>query len=298
MLELARTVRLAITACTPQDTAGTAVAITELHVKDGGDPRPSDPGGRFKPGLAGAPALGLGAIGEFEVVCRGEPDRTGYLIDITTIDRAVRSVFPPLVRDALRAEALTGTPFDPGELLRSGAIAIRALLPAPLAALTYRASPFRSIGLDWRPTLSSLIPAMPSSTPALTILTETFEFAASHRLHLPELTDAENLATFGKCNNPNGHGHNYRIEVGVAVGDDAPMSFDAIGAIVDAEIMRRFDHKHLNLDCPEFATINPSVENIARVCHGLLVAPIAARGGALHFVRVWETEKTSCRYPA
>ena len=67
---------------------------------------------------------------------------------------------------------------------------------------------------------------------------------------------------------------------------------------LDDAVIDRFDHKHLNADCPEFATLNPSVENIARVCHDLLEPRFADSGAALAHVEVWETPKTSARYPA
>jgi len=69
-------------------------------------------------------------------------------------------------------------------------------------------------------------------------------------------------------------------------------------AIALREVIDRFAHRHLNADCPEFASLNPSVENIARVCHGLLEGPVRAGGAALHRVTVWETEKTSATFPA
>ena len=133
------------------------------------------------------------------------------------------------------------------------------------------------------------------------IVTESFEFSASHRLHCPDLTDEENRALFGKCNHPNGHGHNYRIAVSVRVGAGPgarPFATAALEAAVQAAVIDRFDHRHLNIDCPEFAQLNPSVEHIAMVCHGLLEPAIAAAGAALHRVTVWETEKTSATYPA
>jgi 6-pyruvoyltetrahydropterin/6-carboxytetrahydropterin synthase len=133
------------------------------------------------------------------------------------------------------------------------------------------------------------------------IMTEQFEFSAAHRLHCPELSDDENRRTFGKCNHPSGHGHNYRIAVAVRVrtGAGAPaLTTGALEGIVSRTVLDRFDHRHLNVDCPEFAELNPSVENIAQVCHHLLSDEIAAAGAALDHVTVWETEKTSATYPA
>lgn len=243
-------------------------------------------------------AEGLAPAVEVEVECIGTPEATGYLVDITVIDRGVRDLIAPILRTALQAE-LGGAPSDLRSVLQACAAALAPALPAALSALTYRPSPFRSAMLE----LGAAPTHLPEGSPPMPdafVLTETFEFAASHRLHLPGVSADENRALFGKCNNPNGHGHNYRIEVAVEMAAEGKrrLDFGAIEGIVQREVMARFDHKHLNLDCPEFAALNPSVENIAMVCHGLLAPRFAEAGGALRFVRVWETEKTSCRYPA
>ena len=240
-------------------------------------------------GLLGSWADGLGAISEFEVTCRGEPAASGYLVDITLVDRAIRDIVGPRIRERLRAEVSTGRATNLPRFLRECAVDLRAALTAPLVRFSYRPSPFRSITLDL---LDSPMNAIQ--------LTETFEFAAAHRLHLSDRSDAENSALFGKCGNAKGHGHNYRIEVAVSHAncDDSRSGFPVLEAIVQREIMARFDHKNLNLDCSEFATRNPSVENIAFICHQLLESAFAATELTLKFVRVWETEKTSCRYPA
>jgi 6-pyruvoyltetrahydropterin/6-carboxytetrahydropterin synthase len=268
-------------------------------------PAPAESGPRAGNGLASvAPASGLAPTVEIEAECIGEVSASGYLIDITVIDRAVREHLSPILLAALRAE-LDGTPTDLHALLRRCASTLAPALPARLSMLAYRSSPFRTAALepaaDETPNAKGLQPMKDAF-----VLSETFEFAASHRLHLPGATDAENRAMFGKCNNPNGHGHNYRIEVSVEVAGAAEVAgkargevdFAAIERIVQSEIMARFDHKHLNLDCPEFANLNPSVEHIAMVCHGLLAPRFAEAGASLRSVRVWETEKTSCRYPA
>lgn len=137
--------------------------------------------------------------------------------------------------------------------------------------------------------------------PHSAVLSERFEFAAAHRLNCSQLSEAENRRVFGKCNNQNGHGHNYRIEVSVRVpvGGSLP-GFTAadLEDVVGRTVIERFDHKHLNLDTQEFAEVNPSVENIAAACHGLLEAPVRERGAVLMRVTVWETDKTSATYPA
>jgi len=241
--------------------------------------------------VGGGHPSGLAAIGELEIEVVGTPGPSGYLIDITELDRAMRDAAGPRFRDAMRSEAISGRPTDLIGLVCELATALAAILPLRVRRLSYRASPFRGCSIAWSGTEDH--PDMP-----IAVLTETFEFAASHRLHLPECSDEENRRLFGKCNNPNGHGHNYRIEVAASPSEGGRFGYPELEAAVSTEIMARFDHKHLNLDCPEFRATNPSVENIARVCHDLLVPAIAAHGARLRYVRVWETEKTSCIYPA
>ena len=301
MFRLSRLVRIALGPSSPSpSTLGEAAPKKASHT-----PAPAESGPRAGNGLVSvAPASGLAPTVEIEAECIGEVSASGYLIDITVIDRAVREHLSPILLAALRAE-LDGTPTDLHALLRRCASTLAPALPARLSMLAYRSSPFRTAALepaaDETPNAKGLQPMKDAF-----VLSETFEFAASHRLHLPGATDAENRAMFGKCNNPNGHGHNYRIEVSVEVAGAAEVAgkargevdFAAIERIVQSEIMARFDHKHLNLDCPEFANLNPSVEHIAMVCHGLLAPRFAEAGASLRSVRVWETEKTSCRYPA
>jgi 6-pyruvoyltetrahydropterin/6-carboxytetrahydropterin synthase len=259
--------------------------------------------------IGGGSPWGLAAIGELEVSVVGNPATSGYLIDIAVLDRALRATANPRFLQAARAEAATGLPCDIPALLGEIAVACTAEISRPIASLSYRPSPFRCVRVEFGSGAVSYA-TTPARTPATTpvwnspmtqaLLCETFEFAAAHRLHLATLSDEENRALFGKCNNPNGHGHNYRIEVAAAIptGSAGGFGFAAMQKVVAREVMERFDHKHLNLDCPEFRQLNPSVENIAQVCHDLLKPAIAAQGATLRFVRVWETDKTSCRYPA
>jgi 6-pyruvoyltetrahydropterin/6-carboxytetrahydropterin synthase len=132
-------------------------------------------------------------------------------------------------------------------------------------------------------------------------LSQKFEFAAAHRLHNPQLGDEENRRLFGKCNNALGHGHNYELQVTVraAGGERAlPIDLSALERVVDETVIRRFDHKHLNLETTEFSEVIPSVENIARVIYGLLRPQVEMLDGApaLAAVTVWETSKTWCEY--
>ena len=104
--------------------------------------------------------------------------------------------------------------------------------------------------------------------PELTIC-RTEHFNAAHRLHNPAWDEARNQQVFGKCNNPNYHGHNYNLIVRLTgpLDPDTGYVYDlkALGTLVKREVLDRFDHRNLNLDVADFATLNPTAENIALV---------------------------------
>ncbi|WP_439881515.1 6-pyruvoyl trahydropterin synthase family protein [Pontibacter sp. MBLB2868] len=92
-------------------------------------------------------------------------------------------------------------------------------------------------------------------------------FNAAHRLHNNAWSDEQNAAVFGKCNNPNYHGHNYELIVKLtgAIDPDTGYVYDMkkLSDLVQREIIERYDHKNLNLDTEEFRDVNPTAENIA-----------------------------------
>jgi 6-pyruvoyltetrahydropterin/6-carboxytetrahydropterin synthase len=118
-----------------------------------------------------------------------------------------------------------------------------------------------------------------------------YTLSASHRLHTDALSDDENRATFGKSNNPHGHGHNYVVEVlvGGPVSSDTGMAINMaiLDEVVQTSIIQRFDHANLNFD-PLFANQVPTTENLCREVYTLLKTVIPA--GKLEYVRVEETE--------
>lgn len=128
-------------------------------------------------------------------------------------------------------------------------------------------------------------------------LTKTFGFSAAHRLHSAALSDEENRALFGKCNNPHGHGHNYELEVTVRGEIDPPtgmiMDLGVLMQTVQDEVIERFDHKHLNEDTAEFRALNPTGENIVKVIWDLLQPKLGAR---LARLGLWETPKNLFEY--
>ena len=129
-------------------------------------------------------------------------------------------------------------------------------------------------------------------------LTQAFEFAASHRLYVPSWSDDENRKMFGKCANPNGHGHNYVVEVTVGGRplEEAGTVTDVmhVQRVVKERVIEPFDHKHLNLDCADFASLNPTVENVAKVIWRRLEGSFERC--RLTRVRIWETPKAYAEY--
>jgi len=102
-----------------------------------------------------------------------------------------------------------------------------------------------------------------------TTLYRKAHFNAAHRLFLPQWSDEKNAAVFGKCSNPNYHGHNYELEVGITGPIDPVTGFvmdvAELKALIKTEVEDPFDHKNLNLEVPEFKDLIPTVENIAQV---------------------------------
>lgn len=239
---------------------------------------------------ADAPALPF----EVYVTCRGEcGERTGYLVDIKSIDKAVRAHVAPVIAEIVR-EGTRVLPRHAGRIIAS----LRGEIEAEVHSVTVVSEPLTKLEFAAMDTRRAVIRT-------------TIEFAASHRLHSPSLSDDENRRLFGKCNNPAGHGHNYLVEASVEVSTNPEADFrpDHLREIIMRTVSDRFDHKYLNVDCADFDVsrggVIPSVENIARVCHDLLERPVrdASKGHSasdprLLRVTVWETERTSATYPA
>ncbi len=131
-------------------------------------------------------------------------------------------------------------------------------------------------------------------------ITRREEFSASHRLHNPAFSDAENQRVFGICNNPNGHGHNYALEVTVRGPIPAQtgmvMDLKELKDILDREIIQKVDHKHLNLDVPFLQGVIPTAENVAKVFWEMLDSVLKKRGVQLHRVRLYESRANFVDY--
>lgn len=125
-------------------------------------------------------------------------------------------------------------------------------------------------------------------------VTRRYRFCAAHRLHTEHLTPEENQVIFGKCNNPNGHGHNYVALVTVTHdGSDEARSLAQLDRIVNETVVRRFDHQDLNGD-KEFADRTTTGENLVKLIWDLLESKLPS--GQLHKVGVIETRDNYFEY--
>lgn len=132
----------------------------------------------------------------------------------------------------------------------------------------------------------------------LVYLTRREHFCSSHRLYNSAFSEAENLNIYGKCAYANGHGHNYILEVTV-VGEPDPQTgmiidLKKLADIMDAEIVDKVDHRHLNYDIDFLRGIIPTAENLAMVFWKILEPHITV--GRLFAVRVYETENNFAEY--
>lgn len=133
------------------------------------------------------------------------------------------------------------------------------------------------------------------------LLTRRATFSASHYYWNPAWSQQQNEAVFGRCANRNGHGHNYTLEVTVAGSPDPITGFVVdlkwLKDLIEREVMEAYDHRHLNLEVPEFLTAIPTTENIAVAIWNRLQAPVVAAAGAkLASIRVYETTDIFAEY--
>jgi 6-pyruvoyltetrahydropterin/6-carboxytetrahydropterin synthase len=128
-------------------------------------------------------------------------------------------------------------------------------------------------------------------------LSRRYMFSASHRLHSNAMSDTENAATYGKCNNPYGHGHNYALEVTVSgqVAEATGMVCNLVDldGFVHREILERFDRENLNLR-PEFDRIVPTTENLCTTIYDILQRGFTQ--AHLERIRIEETMMNSFEY--
>jgi 6-pyruvoyltetrahydropterin/6-carboxytetrahydropterin synthase len=133
-------------------------------------------------------------------------------------------------------------------------------------------------------------------------LSKRYRFFASHRLHSPALTDAENQNVFGKCNNPYGHGHNYEVELTVSGEVDSVtgrvVDIAALDSLAEQQILAPFRYRNLNREISAFSNAVPTTENLGLELDRRLRASwnqkFGETGPKLDSVRIWETDRNIC----
>ena len=219
----------------------------------------------------------------------GVDKETGFVVNVSEIDRRVREQVIPLFSERIRGLCQQQHPMrfaGLAGLLAEAAARLGPFFPSlSLGRLVLALNPFRTITF------------LPEDASVL-IYSEKFEFAAMHRLWNEAFSESENVEKFGKCANPNGHGHNYVIEVSVKMPAEAEREgwIGDFERVVKDEFVEKVDHKNLNEDVPEFKMLNPTVENIALTAWDHLLGKFGT--AKLHKVTVWENDRTRCTVEA
>jgi len=228
-------------------------------------------------GLALYMELGVELAGKLEA-------ETGFVVNVSDIDRVVRAEAVPIFSEHIKSEYAERRHVDLAGLAELMRVVCGKLSgrfgDGTISKLSLKLNPNREIALD-------------SDKAKEVYFSEKFEFAATHKLWNDSFSEAENFERFGKCANPNGHGHNYIVEVTVK-GQAGGLGVADIEKVVAGELIEMVDHKNLNADVEEFLDINPTVENIAVFAWEKLKGKFG--GAELHCVTVWETDKTYCSY--
>jgi 6-pyruvoyltetrahydropterin/6-carboxytetrahydropterin synthase len=212
---------------------------------------------------------------------------TGMVVNIKRVDDALKAHIlsqfdQKSINDEIPAFASRSSSLENLITYISETLSVPGVLPegASLAGLRLEEMPRLYAELDLQNPISMIT------------LTRTYEFAASHRLHSPMLSDAENIELFGKCNNRAGHGHNYLLEVAVTGQPDPRTGMLAdigeVDRVVNELVVDRYDHKNLNEDIPEFEGRTTTSEVVAIEIFNRLKDHLPAK---LHRVRLHETAR-------
>lgn len=230
---------------------------------------------------------GLSLFFELSTEVTGEIEpATGFVINVTEIDKLVRDFAVPVFADRIRREFRQakhiGLPVIVELLVSARERLAESLGDARLSRLSMKLNPSRTMTID-------------SKDPDMAFFSEKFEFAATHKLWNDEFSEEWNFEVFGKCANPTGHGHNYVVEVAIKMpaGEDS-FRIGQFEKIVVEELINLIDHKNLNADLDEFRKTNPTIENIAVFAWNKLIGKFD--DATLHCVSIWETDKTYCSY--
>lgn len=245
---------------------------------------------------AGGEGHGHNYVVELTVAGQVDP-RTGMVVNIVEIDRVLKDEVVHVLGDRFLNREIAYFADRPPTLEN-----IARFIWENAAPHMRREARLAGVRVWEMPTLWADLGAdIKEGRPMTVRITRAYDFSASHRLHSASLTDDENIEIFGKCNNPHGHGHNYEVEVTLA-GDPDPRtgmlySLEDLDRIVEQEVLMPFDHKHLNLDTPEFADTNPTSEMLTVVIWQKLARRLPTQGSPrLDKVVVRETARNSFEY--
>ena len=131
-------------------------------------------------------------------------------------------------------------------------------------------------------------------------ITRREHFNAAHRLFRPDFNDEKNLQVFGKCSNPNWHGHNYTLFVTVRGEVDPSTGFlvnlKDLSVLIETQVLEKLDHRNINLEVDFMSGKLASTENLAIGIWNQLAKPIADIGASLHCIKLYETENNYVEY--
>jgi len=229
---------------------------------------------------------GLSLFFELSVGLVGQSDKdTGFVVNVMDIDRVVREYAVPVFAQNIQKA------FQEGKQLKiyetAGLLAkLRDVLRdkfdgAMLIEVGLGLNPYRKIAFD-------------CEDMKMYYFSEKFDFAAMHKLWNERFNEEKNFEVFGKCANPNGHGHNYVVEVTVKAARDGDICIGDFERVVDGEFVKLVDHKNLNADVEALAHVNPTIENLAEFAWGRLNGRFGE--AKLHSVSIWESDRTCCTY--
>ena len=217
---------------------------------------------------------------------RAKVDRqTGFVVNVVEIDKIVRSLVVPVFRQRIK------TSFGKSEhlgydklnqLLReSWKLLENKFENASTNSLALEVNPFRKITIR-------------SKEQKLISLSEKFEFAATHRLWNEDFSPEKNLEVFGKCSNPQGHGHNYIVEVTAKGASQGQFDLGNFQKTINEKFISLVDHKNLNVDVEHFSTTIPTVENITTFAWQSLADSL--KPANLESITIWESDRMYCTY--
>jgi 6-pyruvoyltetrahydropterin/6-carboxytetrahydropterin synthase len=210
---------------------------------------------------------------------------TGFVVNVVDIDRVVRDnavpAFTEKIRSAFR-ESKQLTISQMAKMLASLRDVLKGKFDdAMLIELGLKFNPYRKIAFDCEDI-------------KMYYFSEKFDFAAMHKLWNEKFSQEKNFKMFGKCANPNGHGHNYVIEVMIKAPTDEDIHIGGFEQTVDERFVKLVDHKNLNADVKGFDKVNPTIENIAEFAWEKLNGKFGE--AKLHSVSIWESDRTFCTY--